>query len=116
MGNPATEQVALGPIINAKQVERVRMVVLTKVRPEFLTLFEPVKIRYSDASDRNRSGPSFPSGHVTNNATVALILTFFFRRWGWLYALGRPDIWKRIARWPRADRMLTCAILCISER
>ncbi|HEY3663959.1 MAG TPA: phosphatase PAP2 family protein [Chthoniobacterales bacterium] len=87
-----------------KQVERVRMVVLTKARPEFLTLFKPVKIRYSDASDRNRSGPSFPSGHVTNNATVALVLAFFFRRWGWLYFLFAIAIaWSRVylgAHWP----------------
>ena len=32
-----------------KQVERVRMVVQAKARPEFLTLFKPVKIRYSEA-------------------------------------------------------------------
>ncbi len=54
-----------------KQVERVRMVVLAKARPEFLTLFKKPTIRYSDESDRERSGPSFPSGHVTNNVTVA---------------------------------------------
>ena len=80
------------------------MVVLAKARPEFLTLFQPVKIRYSDAKDRNRSGPSFPSGHVTNNATVALILAFFFRRWGWLYFFFAIAIaWSRVylgAHWP----------------
>jgi undecaprenyl-diphosphatase len=87
-----------------KQVERVRMVVLAKARPEFLTLFKPVQIRYSDASDRNRSGPSFPSGHVMNNATIAIILAFFFRRWGWLYLFVAAAIaWSRIylgAHWP----------------
>jgi undecaprenyl-diphosphatase len=87
-----------------KQVERVRMVVLAKARPEFLTLFKPVQIRYSDASDRNRSGPSFPSGHVMNNATIAIILAFFFRRWGWLYLLVAAAIaWSRVylgAHWP----------------
>jgi undecaprenyl-diphosphatase len=87
-----------------KQVERVRMVVLAKARPEFLTLFKPVQIRYSDASDRNRSGPSFPSGHVMNNATIAIILAFFFRRWGWLYlfaaaAIARSRIYLG-AHWP----------------
>ena len=56
-----------------KQVERVRMVELAKARPEFLTLFKKVAIRYSGDRDRNRSGPSFPSGQVTKNATVALI-------------------------------------------
>ena len=87
-----------------KQVERVRMVELAKARPAFLTLFKPVKIRYSDESDRNRSGPSFPSGHVTNNVTIAVILAFFFRRWGWLYFLFAGAIaWSRVylgAHWP----------------
>lgn len=87
-----------------KQVERVRMVELAKARPEFLTIFKQPKIRYSGERDRKSSGPSFPSGHVTNNVTVAVILAFFFRRWGWLYfgfaaAIG----WSRIylgAHWP----------------
>ncbi|MGH8093884.1 MAG: phosphatase PAP2 family protein [Chthoniobacterales bacterium] len=87
-----------------KQVERVRMVELTKARPEFLTLLKPVKIRYSDESDRNRSGPSFPSGHVTNNVTIAIVLTLFFRRWGWLYfAFVGAIAWSRVylgAHWP----------------
>ena len=87
-----------------KQVERVRIVELAKARPEFLTLFKPVTIRYSGERDRNRSGPSFPSGHVTNNATIAVILSFFFRRWGWLYFLFAIAIaWSRVylgAHWP----------------
>src|SRR4029450_9672603 len=68
-----------------KQAQSVRMVELETTRPAFLTVFQQPKIRYSEARDRHRSGPSFPSGHVTNNVTVAVILTFFFRRCGWLY-------------------------------
>ena len=87
-----------------KQVERVRMVELPKARPAFLTLFQQPKIRYSEARDRNRSGPSFPSGHVANNVTVAIVLAFFFRRWGWLYFLIAIAIaWSRVylgAHWP----------------
>ena len=58
-----------------KQVQSVRMVELKKARPEFLTLFKKPTIRYSDQTDRNRSGPSFPSGHMTNNTTIAVCLT-----------------------------------------
>ena len=78
-----------------KQVERVRMVELAKARPEFLTLFKPVKIRYSDQKDRDRSGPSFPSGHVTNNVTIAVVLAFF------LPTLGLALLFRRLC-----DRMV----------
>jgi len=87
-----------------KQVERVRMVELQKARPEFLTLFKKPAVRYSGVRDRERSGPSFPSGHVTDNVTIAVILTIFFRRWGWLYFLFVFAIgWSRVylgAHWP----------------
>ncbi|MEO8438810.1 MAG: phosphatase PAP2 family protein [Spartobacteria bacterium] len=87
-----------------KQVERVRMVELAEANPKFLTLFKPVEIHYSSARDRNRSGPSFPSGHVTNNATIAIVLAFFYRRWGWLYFFFAAAMaWSRVylgAHWP----------------
>ena len=87
-----------------KQVQTVRMVELQRVRPEFLTLFNPIRIRYSDRSDRNRSGPSFPSGHTTNNTVIAVCCTAFFRRRGWLYWIVASAIsYSRIylgAHWP----------------
>lgn len=87
-----------------KQVQTVRMVELQRVRPEFLTLFKPHRIRYSDRSDQNRSGPSFPSGHTTNNTVIAVCCTLFFRRRGWLYwivasAIGYSRIYLG-AHWP----------------
>jgi undecaprenyl-diphosphatase len=68
-----------------KQAESVRMVQMKKARPKFLTLFHKPTIRFSDYSDRKRSGPSFPSGHVVNNTIAATFLTLFYRRRGWLY-------------------------------
>ncbi|HEY2615099.1 MAG TPA: phosphatase PAP2 family protein, partial [Chthoniobacterales bacterium] len=68
-----------------KQVQTVRMVQLERTRPEFMTLFRKPTIRYSDQTDRNNSGPSFPSGHVTDNVVIGTMCALFFRRWGWLY-------------------------------
>ena len=73
-------------------------------RTRILVLFKLVKIRYSDQKDQDRSGPSFPSGHVTNNVTIAVVLAFFYRRWGWLYFFVAFAIaWSRVylgAHWP----------------
>jgi membrane-associated phospholipid phosphatase len=87
-----------------KQVQVVRMVELQKTRPMFLTLFKEPEIRYSDQSDRNNSGPSFPSGHMTNNTVIAVCLTLFYRRRGVLYwiltaAIGYSRIYLG-AHWP----------------
>ena len=87
-----------------KQVQIVRMVELQKTRPMFLTLFKEPTIRYSDQSDRNNSGPSFPSGHMTNNTVIAVCLTLFYRRRGALYwiltaAIGYSRIYLG-AHWP----------------
>ena len=87
-----------------KQVQAVRMIELQKARPEFLTVFKKPRIRFSDQSDQNRSGPSFPSGHTTNNTVIAVCCTLFFRRRGWLYWFVTASIaYSRIylgAHWP----------------
>lgn len=86
-----------------KQVQTVRMVVLQKATPEFLTIFKKPSVRFSDNSDSRRSGPSFPSGHMMNNAVIAICCTFFYRR-GWLYWILALSVgWSRIylgAHWP----------------
>jgi Membrane-associated phospholipid phosphatase len=87
-----------------KQVQSVRMVELQRTRPKFMTLFKKPTIRFSDQSDRNRSGPSFPSGHVTNNTIAAVYLTLFYRRRGWFYwIIAAAVAYSRIylgAHWP----------------
>ena len=87
-----------------KQMQTVRMVQLQKARPKFLTLFKEPTIRFSDSSDRTRSGPSFPSGHTVNNTIAATYFTLFYRRRGWLYwfvalAVGYSRIYLG-AHWP----------------
>jgi len=87
-----------------KQVQKVRMVQLERTHPRFLTLFKRPSIRYSDETDRNNSGPSFPSGHVTDNVIIGTMCVLFFRRWGWLYFIVAAAVsYSRIylgAHWP----------------
>jgi undecaprenyl-diphosphatase len=87
-----------------KQAQSVRLVELQKAHPKFMTLFKEPVIRFSDASDHNRSGPSFPSGHVTNNTAAAVCLTLFYRKRGWLYWIVAAAVsYSRIylgAHWP----------------
>lgn len=100
-----------------KQVQKVRMVQLERTHPQFLTLFKKPTIRYSDETDRDKSGPSFPSGHVTDNVIIGTICLLFFRRWGWLYfILAAAIAWSRIylgAHWP--SDVLGTAFLAAGE-
>lgn len=87
-----------------KQVQPVRMVQLERTSPAFLTLFKKLTIRVSDETDHTKSGPSFPSGHVTDNVIIAMMCALFFRRWGWLYFIVAAAVgYSRIylgAHWP----------------
>lgn len=87
-----------------KQTQPVRMVQLERTRPAFLTLFKKPTIRLSDQADHTKSGPSFPSGHVTDNVIIGTMCVLFFRRWGWLYFIVTAAVaYSRIylgAHWP----------------
>ena len=105
----SAEQLLVRPLKSAidrrrpKQVQAVRMVQLERTSPEFMTLFQRPTIRYSDQTDQAKSGPSFPSGHTTNNVIIATVCALFFHR-GWLYffvaaAVGYSRIYLG-AHWP----------------
>jgi membrane-associated phospholipid phosphatase len=87
-----------------KQTQPVRMVQLERTDPAFMTLFGKPTIRVSDETDYTKSGPSFPSGHVTDNVIIATMCILFFRRWGWLYFIVAAAVgYSRIylgAHWP----------------
>jgi undecaprenyl-diphosphatase len=100
-----------------KQVQQVRMVQLERTQPRFLTLFKKPTIRYSDETDRSKSGPSFPSGHVMDNVVIGTMCVLFFRRWGWLYfILAAAIAWSRMylgAHWP--SDVVGTAFLAVGE-
>jgi len=60
--------------------------------PRLLALFSPSKpalpwitVAYSRPDPDNARGRSFPSDHTLNNVCAAMVLTCFYRRFGWLF-------------------------------
>jgi len=75
----------------------VRIVRLEKLSPRFLAVARPAVVTSSTLPPRSREGRSFPSGHVTNNFALAVVLAWFYRRWGWLYFVIATFVaWSRV--------------------
>ncbi len=66
-------------------LRNVRTLDLQKRKPRFLALALPPRAEISDPEPGLVKGNSFPSSHTVNNFSAAVVLTLFYRRWGWLY-------------------------------
>ena len=82
-----------------------RIVDLQKTKPRLLALFRSPKVKLSNPRPGvAKPGRSLPSSHTLDNFCAALMLAFFFRRWGWLWFIMAGLIgYSRIytgAHWP----------------
>ncbi len=67
------------------QAEAVRVVTLKKASPKALGVLYSPKVKISKPESGPIEGRSFPSGHTSNNFAMAVLLTAFYPRRGWLY-------------------------------
>ncbi len=88
----------------AQVLREVRQLDLQKRKPRFLALGLPPRIEISNPDPGPVTGNSFPSSHAMNNFSAAVVLAFFYRRWGWLYgAVAAAVAYSRVyigAHWP----------------
>ena len=97
------------------QVLAARVVTLKKIKPRLLGVLHPPVVKTSHPKLGTIEGRSFPSGHVSNNFAVAMVLAAFYRRRGWLYffvaaAIGYSRIYVA-AHWP-SDVLVSIFLGC----
>ena len=87
-----------------QSVNEVRQVDLAKATPRVLALFQPVKVKLSQASLEEVEGRSFPSSHTMNTFSAALVaLAFYGRRVAWGLGLAAAVAYSRVytgSHWP----------------
>ena len=87
-----------------QSIAEVRQVDLAKAHPRLLALARPLNIKYSQPTEGDVQGRSFPSSHTINTFSVALVTACFYRRRGWLAFLPAGIVaWSRIytgSHWP----------------
>ncbi len=67
-----------------EEISGVRQVDLAKAKPRIFALAKPLKITPSTRVIDSGQGRSFPSGHAIDTTSVAVLLTLFYPRRGWL--------------------------------
>ncbi|MGF1656181.1 MAG: phosphatase PAP2 family protein [Verrucomicrobiales bacterium] len=68
-----------------EQLAQVRVVDLERASPRILAVFKEPRVRESGYNFKGSRGRAYPSGHVSNNFALAVLICVFLPRWGWLY-------------------------------
>lgn len=80
---------AVGRPRPSESLDGARIVSLASVRPRFLALAHPAKMKHAKITGPPKPGKSFPSGHTANMFCFATVLAVFYRsRGAWFFAVA----------------------------